>query len=101
MEKTARQKLSWSVLSVIRRCSRSALSIGAAHFITKPFKPEYAKLVLADILNKKGGQKLRYEYIDPLVASTISVLDSVIQSDISKGRVSLVNGNGIHGTSLS
>lgn len=40
---------------------------------------------------------MRYEYIDPLVASTISVLDSVIQSDISKGRVSLVNGNGIHG----
>lgn len=36
---------------------KTALSIGAAHFITKPFKPEYAKLVITDILNKKGGDK--------------------------------------------
>lgn len=40
---------------------------------------------------------MRYDYIDPLVTSTIKVLDSVIQSDIAKGTVSLVRGDGIDG----
>jgi chemotaxis protein CheX len=33
---------------------------------------------------------MRYEYINPIVTSTIRVLDSVIQSDISKGQLSLL-----------
>lgn len=33
---------------------------------------------------------MRYEYIEPFIISTIRVLDSVIQSDISRGEISLV-----------
>lgn len=33
---------------------------------------------------------MRYEYIEPLVTSTIKVLDSVIKSDIARGDTSLV-----------
>lgn len=40
---------------------------------------------------------MRYEYIEPFVLSTMKVLDTVIQSDISMGRVSLVRGNEIDG----
>jgi len=38
---------------------------------------------------------MRYEYIEPFVSTTIRVLDSVIQSDISKGNISLVRGDEI------
>jgi CheY-specific phosphatase CheX len=40
---------------------------------------------------------MRYDYIEPLVTSTIRVLDTVIQSDIAKGTVSLVRGDEIDG----
>ena len=33
---------------------------------------------------------MRYEYIGPFVASTIKVLDNVIQTDITQGEISLV-----------
>lgn len=33
---------------------------------------------------------MRYEYIEPVVNSTMSVLDEVLQTDISKGNVSLI-----------
>lgn len=38
---------------------------------------------------------MRYEYIEPFVTSTIRVLDTVIQSDIAKGEISLVRGDEI------
>lgn len=40
---------------------------------------------------------MRYEYIEPFINTTIQVLDSVIQTDISKGDVTLVRGNEISG----
>lgn len=40
---------------------------------------------------------MRYDYIEPLVSSTIRVFGSVIQSDIAKGSVSLVRGDEIDG----
>ena len=40
---------------------------------------------------------MRYEYIEPFVTSTIKVLDTVIQTDIAKGAVSLVSGGRIIG----
>lgn len=40
---------------------------------------------------------MRYEYIEPLIVSTIKVLDTVIQSDIAKGKVSLARGDEIDG----
>jgi chemotaxis protein CheX len=40
---------------------------------------------------------MNYEYIDPFVSSTIRVLDSVIQSDISKGQLSLLKEDEIFG----
>lgn len=39
---------------------------------------------------------MRYEYIGPFVDSTIKVLDSVIQSDIAKGDISLVRSDEIN-----
>lgn len=35
---------------------------------------------------------MRYEYIEPFISSAIRVLDTVIQSDISRGEVALVSG---------
>jgi len=40
---------------------------------------------------------MKFEYIEPFVNSTARVLDEVIQSDISKGKVSLVSYDEIHG----
>lgn len=40
---------------------------------------------------------MRYDYIEPIVTSTIKVLDSVIQSDIAKGTASLIRGDEIDG----
>jgi chemotaxis protein CheX len=40
---------------------------------------------------------MKFEYIEPFVNSTVRVLDEVIQSDISKGKVSLVSYDEIHG----
>lgn len=40
---------------------------------------------------------MRYEYIEPFVLSTMRVLDSVLQSDIARGDVSLVNSREISG----
>lgn len=40
---------------------------------------------------------MRYEYIEPFMDSTIKVLDSVLQSDIAKGDISLVRGERING----
>lgn len=38
---------------------------------------------------------MRYEYIDPIVDTTIKVLDRVIQCDISKGMASMVSSDKI------
>ena len=38
---------------------------------------------------------MRYEYIEPFVRSTVKVLDSVIQCDITKGTAALVKGDEI------
>ncbi len=40
---------------------------------------------------------MKFEYIKPFVDSTIRVLDEVLQSDISKGKISLVNIDEIYG----
>lgn len=40
---------------------------------------------------------MRYEYIEPFVNSTSMVLDSVIQSDIARGDVSVANGDALDG----
>lgn len=42
---------------------------------------------------------MRYEYIEPFISSAIRVLDRVIQSDISRGKVALVSGE--HGGDVS
>ncbi len=40
---------------------------------------------------------MKFEYIKPFVDSTVRVLDEVLQSDISKGKISLVNIDEIYG----
>lgn len=40
---------------------------------------------------------MRYEYIEPFVASTIKVLDNVMQTDITQGEISLVMDDEISG----
>jgi chemotaxis protein CheX len=40
---------------------------------------------------------VKFEYIKPFVDSTIRVLDEILQSDISKGKISLVNIDEIYG----
>lgn len=40
---------------------------------------------------------MRYEYIEPFVTSTVRVIDSIIQSDIAKGDISLIRGEEIAG----
>lgn len=40
---------------------------------------------------------MRYEFIDPVVSSTVRVLDSAMQCDIAKGGVSLVGSEEIAG----
>lgn len=40
---------------------------------------------------------MRYEYIEPFVASTIKVLDNVIMSDIARGDISLVSNEKVIG----
>ncbi|UCG79325.1 MAG: chemotaxis protein CheX [Nitrospirota bacterium] len=40
---------------------------------------------------------MRFEYIEPFVSSTIRVLDQVIQSDVSRGKISLVSSDEIYG----
>jgi chemotaxis protein CheX len=40
---------------------------------------------------------VKFEYIKPFVDSTIRVLDEVLQSDISKGKIALVNIDEIYG----
>ena len=40
---------------------------------------------------------MRYEYIEPFVASTMKVLDNVMQTDITQGEISLVMDDQISG----
>jgi chemotaxis protein CheX len=40
---------------------------------------------------------MRYEYIEPFVLSTMKVIDTVMQSDISMGKVSLLRSSEIDG----
>ena len=75
-----------------------AISLGAKHFVTKPYEPDYAGMIIKSILNtERRRSTMRYEYIEPFVASTIKVLDNVMQTDITQGKISLVTEDEISG----
>jgi two-component system chemotaxis response regulator CheY len=35
-----------------------AISLGAKHFVTKPYEPDYASMIIKSILNRENGESL-------------------------------------------